>query len=112
LLKQYCPAQESRDLQKVAEIHPSADLVERKRTFNQYASIRCEMAEQGTWKFDHVDGAKGTARLHVAVKQTYEPRSGGFPEVIETIADFVLTRPSERADWQIVSVRHTRKPKS
>jgi hypothetical protein len=35
LLKQYCQAQESRDLQKVAEIHPSADLVERKRTFNQ-----------------------------------------------------------------------------
>jgi hypothetical protein len=111
LLKKYCPAQESRDPLRVQAIYPSADLQGLKRTFNQYASVKCDMAEQGDWKVLQMDGVKGTAHVQVAVKQTYTPRVGGVPEVSETIADFHVTRASERTDWHIAKLQHIKKPK-
>jgi serine/threonine-protein kinase len=113
LLNKYCPAQESRDPLRVQAIYPTADMAGLKRAFSGYRSVKCEMSEQGKWKYVQLDGAKGIAHVQVEVKQTNEGyRIGGAPEVNETIADFFLTRPTERADWQVAKLAHKPKPKS
>jgi len=108
LLKRYCVALESLDPQKVKEIYPDANLDLYRRAFVSYKSLRCTMEAP---KFLQLDGTKGTAQVEVGVKQTWEYRRGGTPEVQDFITTMTLSRPEARTTWRIAKLVSVVKPK-
>jgi hypothetical protein len=109
LLNKYCPAVESRDPQSMKAIYPSANVADLKRQYDGYRSITCVMAPER--EKIQLDGTKGTAHVKVTVKQTIAMKSGGAPDLNETIIDMTLLRPTVREPWHIVKLNAQRKPK-
>jgi serine/threonine protein kinase len=109
LLNKYCPAQMSLDPQRMKEIMPSSNVNELRRQYNQYKSITCEMAPER--EKVQLDGTKGTALVKVTIKQTILMKSGGAPQVNETIVDMTLVRPEVRTTWHIAKFAARPKPK-
>ena len=62
-------------------------------------------------KFLQLDGTKGTALVEVGVKQTWEYRRGGTPEVLDLITTMTLSRPEARTNWRIAKLVSVPKPK-
>jgi serine/threonine protein kinase len=108
LLKKYCPAVMSLDPQRMKEIMPSANVNELRRQYNQYQSITCEMAPER--EKVQLDATKGTAHVRVVIRQAIVMKSGGIPQVNETIVDMTLVRPEVRTAWHIAKFSARPKP--
>jgi hypothetical protein len=78
--------------------------------FRQYKSLKCTAAPA---EFDRLDaGPAGGAQVKFGMKQVIQMKSGGAPDVQETIVTMVVSRPDFRSPWLIDRVRHEAKPKS
>ena len=109
LLNKYCPTLMSLDPKRMKDIMPSSNINELRRQYNQYQSITCEMAPER--EKVQLDGTKGTAHVRVTIKQAIVMKSGGAPQVNETIVDMMLVRPEVRTTWHIAKYTARTKPK-
>ena len=76
--------------------------------FNQYKSLKCEMAEP---KYLQLDGKAGTAQVEMGLKQLIQYQSGGAPDALEFVVTMTISRPEERTSWRIEKLLSVRKPK-
>src|SRR4051812_9134471 len=110
-LKQYCAAYEALDPDAVQKVYPKAQMASLKLQLNtsKYKSMQCTMAEP---KYDALDTAAGTAKLHVDAKHVYERTAlGDAPETREYIVAISFSRANQRGKWFIESAEYRPKPK-
>ena len=112
LVNSYCSALQSMDPGKVRTYFPLADQRTLRDQFRQYKSLKCAVTEP---KFllvqaSGADGA-GSAQVKFEMKQTLVSKSGGAPEVHETIVTLRTSRKTNLNPWLIDGVEHEAKPK-
>jgi len=105
-LTQFCAAYEQLELAAIRRVFPTAPEALREQ-LKQYKSVECKLT--GPPEYDQLDPAKGTAKVKVPFKQTFDLKVGGAQKPQETIATVALSRPEQRGTWYIDSVSH--KPK-
>jgi hypothetical protein len=110
VLRQYCAAYEAQDPDAVQRVYPKAEMSSLRRQLDRsrYKSIACAF---GTPKFEALDIAGGTARIHVDIKHVLERTTvGSKPEVLEYVATVSLSRASQRGRWFIDTAEFQAKP--
>jgi hypothetical protein len=110
LVTNYCVALESLQADRVRKLWPLAPVGTLRDQFHEYKSLRCTITSPP--KFDRLDAsAAGGAQVKFGMKQEIQMRSGGAPDVKETIATMVVSRLNFQSQWLIDRVRHDPKPK-
>ena len=110
LVSKFCTAYESRDPDVVQKLWPLAPMPVLHDQFRQYKTLRCTITSPP--KFDRLDARPaGGAQLEFGMKQEIEMRSGGAPQVRETIVTMVVSRIDFQNPWLVDRVRARPKPK-
>jgi hypothetical protein len=110
LVTNYCAAYETLQPDRIKQLFPLAPMAILRDQFRQYKTLKCTITSPP--KFDRLDAsAAGGAQVKFGMKQEIQMRSGGAPQVIETIATMVVSRTDFQAPWFVDRVRHDPKPK-
>jgi hypothetical protein len=111
LVNDFCSAYESRDPEVVQKLWPLAPMGILRDQFRQYKTLRCTITAPP--KFDRLDARPaGGAQIEFGMKQEIEARSGGAPQVNETIVTMVVSRIDFKSPWLVDRVRSRPKPKN
>jgi len=110
VLKKYCDANVALDPVAVQRVFPTVNMVALQNQLNKskYNSVECKF---GGPEFVNLDPEKGTAEVRAELKRVYSHTLEAKPKPDEQITDVTLSRPMERADWQIVAMKFRPKPK-
>jgi serine/threonine protein kinase len=110
LVRNYCSALGTLQPEQLRKFYPQMDVALYRESFRQYRSLECTL--DGPLEFDRLDAsAAGGAQVRFGMKQQVEMKSGGRPQVVETITTMMVSRRDAQSPWLIDRVQHTPKPK-
>jgi hypothetical protein len=110
VLNEYCAAYAALDPQRVRQVFPTVDMPTLQIQLNasKYKSVTCKFGEP---TFVALNPGGGTAKVRADVTRVYEHTAIKKVDESELIADMTLSRPGDRARWQIDAVSYKTKPK-
>jgi len=109
LLKEFCAAHDALDPDAVQRLYPTAKMDAWRMQLNKsmYKSVRCTVKDPP--EYLSLDTSKGTAKIEAELTRIWE-HTVNKPETTVHIATMTLSRPSERARWQIDAATFRLKP--
>jgi hypothetical protein len=111
LVTNYCLAYQTLDPKQVRKLFPLAPMADLHQQFGEYKYLRCTITSPP--KYDRLDAsAAGGAQVEFGMKVEHQARSGGSPEVYETIVTMVVSRPDFQHKWLIDRTQAVPKPKN
>jgi hypothetical protein len=80
--------------------------------FRDYKSLKCAITEKPEFELLTINPTgSGSAQVKVGLKQTIEMRTGGAPQVKETIVRLIMSRLDRQSAWLIDRINAEEKPK-
>ncbi|HEY2433437.1 MAG TPA: hypothetical protein VGI12_12250 [Vicinamibacterales bacterium] len=113
VVKRYCSEFETLKTDGIKEIFPLAPVATYREQFRQYKSLKCTITSKPEYDRPPDPNPSGSsgAQLKFGMKHEIQMRSGGAPQIVETIVTMIVSRTDFRHPWVIDSTRAEQKPK-